>query len=290
MEMKTFAEMTKSVSAFDNFDEAAQGVLNIISEFVKINTLFIAKNDTVHNQIIKVVNQKEKLLQEGEKLPFNETLCKLSVDHGREILIIPDLANSELSQSLDVAKNLAGGSFIGIPIYFENGENYGTICGLDSKSFPFTEEHVRLFETMASLLTFVLELDNANKQIQNLSAPFVPITSGVAVLPIIGFINEDRSEKIIQLSLQKSQELNLDYLVIDLSGISQIDHVVSNSLLKIANLLKLIGVEPILTGFHPDLALKALSLQMELKDITIEANLERALNKIGLNLEKRDRL
>ncbi|MEC0281062.1 GAF domain-containing protein [Terribacillus saccharophilus] len=288
--MKTFAEMTKSVSAFDNFDEAAQGVLNIISEFVKINTLFIAKNDTVHNQIIKVVNQKEKLLQEGEKLPFNETLCKLSVDHGREILIIPDLANSELSQSLDVAKNLAGGSFIGIPIYFENGENYGTICGLDSKSFPFTEEHVRLFETMASLLTFVLELDNANKQIQNLSAPFVPITSGVAVLPIIGFINEDRSEKIIQLSLQKSQELNLDYLVIDLSGISQIDHVVSNSLLKIANLLKLIGVEPILTGFHPDLALKALSLQMELKDITIEANLERALNKIGLNLEKRDRL
>lgn len=290
MEMKTFAEMTKSVSAFDNFDEAAQGVLNIISEFVKINTLFIAKNDNVQNQIIKVVNQKEKLLQEGEKLPFNETLCKLSVDHGREILIIPDLANSELSQSLDVAKNLAGGSFIGIPIYFENGENYGTICGLDSKSFPFTEEHVRLFETMASLLTFVLELDNANKQIQNLSAPFVPITSGVAVLPIIGFINEDRSEKIIQLSLQKSQELNLDYLVIDLSGISQIDHVVSNSLLKIANLLKLIGVEPILTGFHPDLALKALSLQMELKDIIIEANLERALNKIGLNLEKRDRL
>ncbi|MGG1594802.1 GAF domain-containing protein [Terribacillus saccharophilus] len=288
--MKTFAEMTKSVSAFDNFDEAAQGVLNIISEFVKINTLFIAKNDNVQNQIIKVVNQKEKLLQEGEKLPFNETLCKLSVDHGREILIIPDLANSELSQSLDVAKNLAGGSFIGIPIYFENGENYGTICGLDSKSFPFTEEHVRLFETMASLLTFVLELDNANKQIQNLSAPFVPITSGVAVLPIIGFINEDRSEKIIQLSLQKSQELNLDYLVIDLSGISQIDHVVSNSLLKIANLLKLIGVEPILTGFHPDLALKALSLQMELKDIIIEANLERALNKIGLNLEKRDRL
>ncbi|MEC0304336.1 GAF domain-containing protein [Terribacillus saccharophilus] len=288
--MKTFAEMTKSVSAFDNFDEAAQGVLNIISEFVKINTLFIAKNDNVHNQIIKVVNQKENLLQEGEKLPFNETLCKLSVDHGREILIIPDLTKSELSQSLDVAKNLAGGSFIGIPIYFENGENYGTICGLDSKSFPFTEEHVRLFETMASLLTFVLELDNANKQIQNLSAPFVPITSGVAVLPIIGFINEDRSEKIIQLSLQKSQELNLDYLVIDLSGISQIDHVVSNSLLKIANLLKLIGVEPILTGFHPDLALKALSLQMELKDIIIEANLERALNKIGLNLEKRDRL
>ncbi|MCM3226691.1 GAF domain-containing protein [Terribacillus saccharophilus] len=282
--------MTKSVNAFDNFDEAAQGVLNIISEFVKINTLFIAKNDKVHNQIIKVVNQKENLLQEGEKLPFNETLCKLSVDHGREILIIPDLTKSELSQSLDVAKNLAGGSFIGIPIYFENGENYGTICGLDSKSFPFTEEHVRLFETMASLLTFVLELDNANKQIQNLSAPFVPITSGVAVLPIIGFINEDRSEKIIQLSLQKSQELNLDYLVIDLSGISQIDHVVSNSLLKIANLLKLIGVEPILTGFHPDLALKALSLQMELKDIIIEANLERALNKIGLNLEKRDRL
>ncbi|MFP7494923.1 GAF domain-containing protein [Terribacillus saccharophilus] len=286
--MKTVTDMKKSVSFFNNFDDAAQGVLDIISEFVKINTLFIAKNDKVQNEIIKVINQDQVLLQEGEKLPFNETLCKLSVDHGRDILIIPDLEKSELSQSLDVAKDLGEGCFIGIPIYYENGENYGTICGLDSKSFSFTEEHVRLFETMASLLTFVLELDNANKQIQNLSAPFVPITSGVAVLPVIGFINEDRAEKIIQLSLQKSQELNLDYLVIDLSGISQINHVVSSSLLKIASLLKLIGVTPILTGFHPDLALKALSLQMQLKDIVIEANLERALHKIGFSLEKRD--
>ncbi|PAD37831.1 histidine kinase [Terribacillus sp. 7520-G] len=282
--------MAKNVRAFDNFEEAAQGVLEIISEFVKINTLFIAKNDKVQNEIITVINQKEELLQQGEILPFDETLCKLSVDHGKEILIIPDLSKSELSQSLDVVKGLGGGSFIGIPIYFENGEIYGTICGLDTHIFPFTEEHIRLFETMASLLTFVLELDNANQQIQNLSAPFVPITSGVAVLPIIGFINKERAEKIIQLSLQKSQEMNLDYLVIDLSGISQIDHVVSNSLLKIATLLKLTGVTPILTGFHPDLALKALSLQMELKEIIIEANLERALHKIGLHLEKRETL
>ncbi|WP_077310445.1 GAF domain-containing protein [Terribacillus halophilus] len=286
--MKTVTEMTKRVKLFHDFDEAAQGVLNMISEFVKINTLFIAKNDNARNQIVKVVNQNEELLQEGETLPYNETLCKLSVDHGEEILIISDLAESELTQSLDVAKHLGGGSFIGIPIYYENGDNYGTICGLDKKSFPFTEEHVRLFETMASLLTFVLELDSANQQIKNLSAPFVPITSGVAVLPVMGFINDVRAENIIQLALQKSQDLNLDYLVIDLSGISQIDHVVSNSLLKIATLLKLVGVTPILTGFHPDLALKARSLQMELKDIMIEANLERALNKIGLIVEKRD--
>lgn len=201
--MKTVTEMAKNVRAFDNFEEAAQGVLEIISEFVKINTLFIAKNDKVQNEIITVINQKEELLQQGEILPFDETLCKLSVDHGKEILIIPDLSKSELSQSLDVVKGLGGGSFIGIPIYFENGEIYGTICGLDTHIFPFTEEHIRLFETMASLLTFVLELDNANQQIQNLSAPFVPITSGVAVLPIIGFINKERAEKIIQLSLQK---------------------------------------------------------------------------------------
>lgn len=133
--MKTVTEMAKNVRAFDNFEEAAQGVLEIISEFVKINTLFIAKNDKVQNEIITVINQKEELLQQGEILPFDETLCKLSVDHGKEILIIPDLSKSELSQSLDVVKGLGGGSFIGIPIYFENGEIMGPSAGWTHISF-----------------------------------------------------------------------------------------------------------------------------------------------------------
>ncbi|WML48007.1 GAF domain-containing protein [Neobacillus sp. PS3-34] len=286
--MQISARIQNSLKTFKNFDDAAESILQMMSKIIDINTLFIAKNDKSTNQIVKVWNHGKKLLEEGDALPFEETFCKLSVDHGREILIIPDINKSDLTVSLNVTKGLGSGCFIGIPIYYGDGENYGTICGLDTKSFEFTEKHIELFETMSSLLTYVLELDNANKEIQSLSAPFVPITKGVAILPIIGIINELRAENIIFLALTKSQELSLEYLVIDLSGILKINNLVSASLLKIVNLLELIGVTPILTGLHPDLAIKAIQTNVNLQKVSIEANLERALNKIGFILEKRN--
>ncbi|MEI2404637.1 STAS domain-containing protein, partial [Niallia taxi] len=192
----------------------------------------------------------------------------------------------DLTKSLEVTKNLGTGCFIGIPIYSGDGENYGTLCGLDTKNIQFNHSHIDLFETMASLLSYVLDLDNANKQIQQLSAPFVPLTKGVAILPIIGLIREETAENIILLALSKSQQLSLEYLIIDLSGISKINNLVSSYLLKIVDLLGLIGVKPILTGMSPEIALKAMKSNIDFQNIAIEANLERALKNIGFSLEK----
>ncbi|MCP1160687.1 GAF domain-containing protein [Bacillus infantis] len=275
-----------SYSKFMNFDEAADSILRMMSRILNINTLFIAKNDQRTNEIVKVVNHEETLLREGDTLPFEETFCKLSVDYGKKVLYIPDITKSDLTNALNVTRNLGSGSFVGLPIFYEDGRNYGTICGLDTENFELTEEHVDLFETMSSLLSYVLELDDANRQIQTLSAPLVPITTGVAILPIIGNINEFRLETIIELALTKSESLSLEYLIIDLSGILQINDMVSSSLLKVANMLSLIGVTPILTGIRPDLALNAISTNIDLKSVKTEASLESALKTIGFTLSR----
>ncbi|MDP4162116.1 MAG: STAS domain-containing protein [Bacillota bacterium] len=271
---------------YRNFDEAADSILSLMSQFIEINTLFIAKNDKKKNEIVKVLNNHYSLLEQGDILPFEETFCKLSVDQGVDVLLIPDINNNELTMDLDVTKNLGGGCFIGIPIFFENGDNYGTICGLDNRSFDFTEKHIELFETMASLLTYVLELDLAHKQIKNLSVPVVPITKGIATIPLIGDINEGRVERIIKTALFSCKEMSLEYLIIDLSGILHIDNWGSSSLLKIVKMLRLIGVTPILTGFSPEMAINAIEINVDLNNVIIKANLEEALSHIGFRLER----
>ncbi|MRX72118.1 GAF domain-containing protein [Bacillus lacus] len=271
---------------FANFDEAADSILKMMSKILNINTLFIAKNDQKTNEIVKVVNHEDILLKKGDALPFEETFCKLSVDFGKKVLFIPDITKSNLTNALDVTRNLGSGSFVGLPIFYEDGRNYGTICGLDTNPFVLTEEHVELFETMSSVLSYVLELDDANRQIQTLSAPLVPITAGVAILPIIGNINEFRLNTIIQLALTKSESLSLEYLIIDLSGILQINDMVSESLLKIASMLRLLGVTPILTGIRPDLALRAINTNADLHSVKTVANLESALKTIGFTLSR----
>ena len=271
---------------YRNFDEAADSILRMISKMLDINTLFIAKNDRCTNEIVKVINKDKELLKRGDTLPFEETFCKVSVDVGKKVLIIPDITNDNLTKSLNVTHNLGSGSFVGIPIYYEDGRNYGTICGLDTNPFKISEEQKELFETMSSLLSYVLELDNAHKQIETLSAPLVPITNGVAVLPIVGIINNERAETIIELTLAKSQDMQLEYLVIDLSGITHIDDEVVFSLLRIVNLMKLVGVEPILTGIRPEIAMQAVRSHVDLVNIKIESNLANALSYIGFSFQK----
>jgi len=270
--------------SFTDFSEAAENVLKLMSQFIDINTLFIAKNDLQNNEIVKVINQNDELLKEGSILPFQETLCRLSVDKGNEILIIGDITKHDLTKDMKVTKDLGGGSFIGIPIYYEDGKNYGTICGLDANFFEFHEKHVELFTTISSLLTYVLELENAHNQIQDLSAPIVPITDGIAILPIIGDVTEERYERIISVALKTCERMDLNYLVIDLSGILHINDTIGFSIEKMVSMLRLIGTTPVLTGIRPDLAVKITLLTMtDFKDIIVESNLELALKRIGLS-------
>ncbi|GEN52342.1 STAS domain-containing protein [Halobacillus faecis] len=286
--MDSFSSFSQqTIRRFKNFDEAAGSILKFIGETLNINTLFIAKNDKSTNEIVKVVNKKETLVEEGATSPFEDTYCKLSVDYGKNALIIPDITQNEQSKPLAVTKNLGNGSFIGVPIYYEDGRNYGTICGLDTKTFDLSERHIRLFETMSSLLSYVLELDEANKQIEDLSAPLVPITEGVAILPIIGNIDMDRVERIIEQTLAKSQGLYLDNILIDLSGITKMNDEVVTYLMRIINLMDLVGIEPILTGIRPEIAMQAIRSRIDVKKFKVENNLESALSKIGFELHRK---
>lgn len=285
--MSLTSDVRISFEKFTHFEEAAENILAAMNQFIGLNTLFVARNDLKQNHIVKVINKKEELLFEGYQLPFQETFCKISVDFGQEVLIVPDITQSELTKHLPVTNQLGSGCFIGIPINYNDGENYGTVCGIDTQPFLFDQAHINLFKTMASQLGYVLELEKALQQVENLSAPFVPITAGVAVLSVIGVINETLSRNMVQLALSKSQSLSLNYLIIDLSGVIKITQHVVALIHTLVNLLKLMGVTPIITGISPELAIRAVKQGADFNQVIVEANLENALNNIGLQLKEK---
>ncbi|MDO6654840.1 STAS domain-containing protein [Anaerobacillus sp. 1_MG-2023] len=205
---------------------------------------------------------------------------------GREPLIIDDLATHDSTKGMEVTKDLGGGSLIGVPIYYRNGDNYGTLCGLDLKPFHYTQDHVDLFKAMANLLGNVLELERANTEIESLSVPIVPISDEVAILPIIGDVNEVRTERLMERALAESAKNNLDYLIFDLSGLVKIHSQSATNLLKIGDSLKLVGVQMIVTGIRPDLAIKAVQASSDFDQIVVKSNLQQALHWIGYSLIK----
>lgn len=48
---------------FRNFHDASTSILNMMSQFIGVNTLFIAKNDQNTNQIVKVLNHDGDFLK-----------------------------------------------------------------------------------------------------------------------------------------------------------------------------------------------------------------------------------
>ncbi|MEK3854028.1 STAS domain-containing protein [Cytobacillus sp. FSL H8-0458] len=124
-------------------------------------------------------------------------------------------------------------------------------------------------------------LKTVYSELEELSVPIVPISKNIAVLPVIGSINEDRARLIMNASLQESVRLKLQNLIIDLSGVTLIDSFVANLLLQIINALKLIGVKISVTGIHPSIAHTITRLGLDFGLTRIHKTLEQALADLG---------
>ena len=279
-------EHIQKVRNFNDFDEAAAYILQLLSKQIGINSLFIAKNDGITNHIIKVRNVDKKLIEEGSSMPLPHSFCSLSINHGPKALVIEDVSKNEMTQSMDISADYKQGTFVGVPVYYDDGTVYGTICGLDDQSYKISEEQLYTFEMMSTLLSYVLELEKANSQIQTLTAPIVPVTKGVAIVPVIGEITAPRAQVIIEHVLEQCGKEPMEYLIIDVSGVLQINTVVGEYLLKLVSILKVIGVTPVITGIQPFMALKVPHFAAALKGVLIEANLESALKQLGFVLIK----
>jgi rsbT co-antagonist protein RsbR len=122
-----------------------------------------------------------------------------------------------------------------------------------------------------------------NNQINELTAKVVPLLEGVAVLPLSGAIDHDRARQLFESVPVNVQEQGVSRLIIDCSGIYKIDELVIDSLLQINNTLMLIGVKCILTGIRPELAVEAVKLGSNFKNIITFSKVKDALNFLGFN-------
>lgn len=124
-------------------------------------------------------------------------------------------------------------------------------------------------------------MDIAYSALEELSVPVVPIYEGVAVLPIIGEIDTYRAKLIMETALEQGNHLQLDCLIIDVSGVLMIDTMVADQIFNIVKTLKLSGITAIITGIRPEIAQTMVSLGLDFKSITTFSNLRHALLHLG---------
>jgi rsbT co-antagonist protein RsbR len=120
----------------------------------------------------------------------------------------------------------------------------------------------------------------AKTELRELSTPIVPVQDGLAVLPLIGSIDADRTEHLMNGVLPKIPEMNIECLIIDFSGIVAIDTEVASHIFNVYRVLGLLGIDVLVTGLRPELAISAVSEGIDFTSIKTFANVKQAIESI----------
>jgi rsbT co-antagonist protein RsbR len=123
---------------------------------------------------------------------------------------------------------------------------------------------------------------NHKREINEVSAPIVPVLDGIFVLPLIGSIDLDRAKQLLDVLPSKIQNLNVECLIIDFSGIYNFDEIVIDYLMKISGVIELLGIHCIITGIRPELAQNAIHLGVDLSNRLSMATVQQALAYLGV--------
>jgi rsbT co-antagonist protein RsbR len=116
-------------------------------------------------------------------------------------------------------------------------------------------------------------------ELRETSTPITEIWDGVLTLPIIGTLDSSRTMIVMEALLNRIASERASAVVMDLTGVKNIDSQVSHHLIQMVRAIQLMGADAILTGIRPDIARALTSLNIDLGNVTTRATLSDGLKE-----------
>jgi rsbT co-antagonist protein RsbR len=128
-------------------------------------------------------------------------------------------------------------------------------------------------------------IEEKEMALRELSTPLIPLADGVVALPLIGSIDSNRIQQIMETLLEGISEQQADVALIDITGVKMVDTQVADGLLRAAQAAKLLGAQVVLTGISSDIAQTLVHLGADLNGIITHATLQ---SGIAFAMEQHD--
>ena len=130
-------------------------------------------------------------------------------------------------------------------------------------------------------------------EIAETSTPVIRVWEGVLALPIIGTLDSARTQVVMENLLQEIVNTGSSIAILDISGVSTVDSLVAQHLIKTASATRLMGAECIISGIRPEIAQTIVHLGIDLSNIKTKASLASALqlafSMLGVEVRKTEK-
>ena len=157
-------------------------------------------------------------------------------------------------------------------------------------------EATELFDQLGLYTTEVAQksredvIARQQQEMLELSTPVIELWKGILALPLIGTLDSQRTQIVMQNLLEALVARNSDLAIIDITGVPTVDTLVAQHLLKTVAAARLMGAECIISGIRPQIAQTIIHLGVDLGDVQTKATLasafQFALNKKNLKITK----
>jgi rsbT co-antagonist protein RsbR len=128
------------------------------------------------------------------------------------------------------------------------------------------------------------------EELLELSTPVVKLWEGVLALPMIGTLDSQRTQVVMESLLQRIVDTGSEIAIIDITGVPTVDTLVAQHLLKTVTAIRLMGADCIISGVRPQIAQTIVHLGLDLQGVVTKANLADALalalRRLGVTVTK----
>ena len=127
-------------------------------------------------------------------------------------------------------------------------------------------------------VSFVQERERVIRQqqeaIRELSTPVLQVRERLVILPIIGALDSQRARQLTEQLLRAIRTNRAQVVVIDITGVPEIDSTVANHLVQTVDASRLMGASVIITGLSAEIALTLVTIGVDLSKMNAVGDLQ----------------
>jgi rsbT co-antagonist protein RsbR len=116
-------------------------------------------------------------------------------------------------------------------------------------------------------------ISRQQQELMELSTPVVQLWDSVLALPLVGTLDSERTQVVMETLLQRIVETGAMIAIIDITGVATVDTLVAQHLMKTIAAARLMGADCIISGIRPQIAQTIVHLGINLSDVTTKASL-----------------
>ena len=115
------------------------------------------------------------------------------------------------------------------------------------------------------------------QEILDISTPVVQVWEGVVLAPLIGSLDSQRTQQLMEKLLETIVETRSSVALVDITGVPAVDTATGRHLVETMSAVRLLGANVILTGVRPAIAQTLVHLGVDLAGVTTRASLSSGL-------------